>query len=158
MSSCSASHARSLSDELPLRSPAAPSPVLIPATRPSPPRERPPALNFAAAAPIDPAMLIRALSSALSGLQSSSRRMQASSHNVANLLSDDFRPVRTQQSETREGGSQARTERAADPAPVDIATEFVEHSLAALQFRASLRVLDDSLELLGQVSAPERSR
>ena len=97
-------------------------------------------------------MVIRALFDALSGVRSSGRQLQASSHNVANLLTEDFHPVHTVQSELREGGSRVEAQRSANPEPVDLAGEFVDQSLAGLQLRASLRVIDTGLDLLGEIS------
>jgi flagellar basal body rod protein FlgB len=96
-------------------------------------------------------MLVRAISNALSGIRSASRRQEVSAHNVANLLTDDFQPQRTLQREAREGGSTAEVQRSATPESVDVAEEFVQQSLAALQTRASLRVLGTSLELVDEI-------
>jgi flagellar basal body rod protein FlgG len=97
-------------------------------------------------------MLVRALGNALSGIASGLRRQQVVSHNVANLLTEDFRPLRARQSEVQAGGSRVEVERAASPEPVDLAQQFVEQSLAGLQTRASLRVMDTALDLLGELT------
>jgi flagellar basal body rod protein FlgC len=126
-------------------------------------------------------MKVDAASVALSGLRASGERLRASAHNVANLLTEDFRPERVVQSAEAEGGvsttveraapsralveraapsralveraapSRALVERAAAPAEVDLASELVDQQLAALQGKASLRVLDVHLDMLGSV-------
>ena len=105
-----------------------------------------------------PSMIIRALSNAVSGLHSSQKRLAASSHNVANLLTDDFQPLRTVQSERRDGGSSAQVERAASPQPVNLAREFVSQTLASLQFRASLRTLDTAIDMANETTKIGRDR
>jgi hypothetical protein len=82
------------------------------------------------------------IASALSGLRSAELRLAASAHNVANLLTDDFHPLRAVQYEQGGGGSYARLERADAAQAVDPTLEVVEQLRAGLQFRASLRVLE----------------
>jgi flagellar basal body rod protein FlgC len=96
-------------------------------------------------------MKVDAASVALSGLRASGERLRASAHNVANLLTEDFRPERVVQSAEAEGGVSTTVERAATPAEVDLASELVDQQLAALQGKASLRVLDVHLDMLGSV-------
>ena len=90
-----------------------------------------------------------ATSIALSGIAAGEKRLQGTSHNLANLLTEDFQPVRTVQEEVAEGGSRATLERASEPESVDIARELVEQTLAALQVKASTRALDTALDNLG---------
>ncbi|MEE9279225.1 MAG: hypothetical protein V3V67_03530 [Myxococcota bacterium] len=92
-----------------------------------------------------------ATSIALSGIAAGERRLQGTSHNLANLLTEDFQPVRTVQEEVAEGGSDATLERASEPEDVDIARELVEQTLAALQVKASTRALDSALNNLGSL-------
>ena len=96
-------------------------------------------------------MLIDATSAAISGLRAAGVRLGTSAHNVANLLTEDFRSERVIQSDEPTRGVSARVERAPVPAEVDLASEFVDQDLAALQGRASLRVLDVQLDLLGSL-------
>ncbi len=96
-------------------------------------------------------MRIDAFSAALSGLGSSTTRQAVSAHNVANLLTEDFRPLRTEQAERQGGGSEARVSQAEDPAPVELSHEIVEQIRARVQFEASLGVLRTSSELTGQL-------
>ena len=86
-------------------------------------------------------MRIDAFSAALSGIRSSTTRQAVSAHNVANLTSEEFRPLRTQQAERQGGGSEARVVRAAEPEPVELSHEIVEQIRARVQFEASLGVL-----------------
>jgi hypothetical protein len=94
---------------------------------------------------------IDAASAALSGLRASGVRLRSSAHDVANLLTADFRPERVVQSAEAGGGVSTRVERAAQPAEVDLAAELFEQQLASLQGRACLRVLDVHFDLLGTV-------
>lgn len=96
-------------------------------------------------------MRIDAFSAALSGLESSATRHAVSAHNVANLTSEDFRPLRAQQSEREGGGSQTTVRQADDPAPVELSHEVVEQIRARVQFEASLGVLRTTSELTGQL-------
>ncbi len=88
---------------------------------------------------------------ALSGIEAAKRQIGASSHNVANMLTEDFRPLRTQLSERADGGVQASVVRAEEPAPVDLAREIVDMEVASLQAKASARVLETGLGLLGSL-------
>lgn len=96
-------------------------------------------------------MTISATSAGLSGLQAAGVRMSASAHNVANLQTEEFHPERVVQSERAEGGVSAHIERSAEPESVDLARELVDQRMADLQARASLRVIDTELEMLGSV-------
>lgn len=88
--------------------------------------------------PIQPSM--GALEIAATGMRSAEVRLGASAHNVANLTTADFRPLRTVQTALEGGGSVAVSRQEAQPREVDYAREVVEQLLAASQFRASLRV------------------
>ena len=91
------------------------------------------------------------LSSALSGIQAAKRQISASSHNVANLLTERFRPLRASQSDVAEGGVRASVEQSEQVAPVDVAREIVMTDLATVQAKASARVVETELELLGSL-------
>jgi flagellar hook protein FlgE len=92
-----------------------------------------------------------ATSIALSGIAAGQKRLQGSSHNIANLLTEDFHPVRTEQSEVAEGGVQATQEHSAEPEEVSIAKEFAEQALASLQVKASARALNAAIDTLGSL-------
>ena len=89
---------------------------------------------------------------AMSGLHSAEVRLAASAHNVANLTTEGFRPVRVVQEEGAFGGSRARVDRAADPVPVDLVHEMLEQSRASLQYTASARLFVVESELRGQLA------
>ncbi len=89
---------------------------------------------------------------AASGLSTAELRLDAAAHNVANLQTEDFRPVRVVQTEVATGGSTARIDQAASPRPVEFVHEVVEQSRARLQYLASLRVLSAEHELRGQLT------
>jgi len=96
-------------------------------------------------------MKIDALGIGLSGLRAAQQRLNSSSHNVANLLTEDFHPERTVASEVAEGGVTTRVERSPEPREVDLASELVEQNLASVHAKASMRVIDTSLDLLGSL-------
>ena len=96
-------------------------------------------------------MSIRAVGSALSGVQSAFERRNVAAHNVANLQTEDFRPLRARQVEASPSGSRVEVEQSAEPREVDLASELVGASVASTQARASLRVLDTELDLVGSL-------
>jgi len=91
------------------------------------------------------------LSVALSGIESAQRRVQVASQNIANLNTKDFHPIRAQQSSVASGGSVLETERSPEPEPVSVAGEYVGMDLAAVQAKASARVVATDLDLLGSL-------
>ena len=88
----------------------------------------------------------------VSGLHSAEVRLAAAAHNVANLTTEGFRPVRTNQAEVVAGGSTARLDQARRPAEVDLIHETVERSRAHLQYTASLRLIAVEADLRGQLA------
>jgi len=88
---------------------------------------------------------------ALSGIQSAEQRMAASAHNVANLGSESFRPLRVAQSALPGGGVVARIESVEIPEDVDIPSEVAAQIQARTQFIASLRALAANRELQGSL-------
>ena len=96
-------------------------------------------------------VLINTLAISLSSLHSAEVRLAASTHNVANLTTEGFRPVRTIQVEVVTGGSTARINQVRSPAEVDLIHETVERSRASLQYTASLRLIAVETDLRGQL-------
>ena len=88
----------------------------------------------------------------VSGLQSAEVRLAASAHNVANLTTEGFRPVRTVQEEVVTGGSRARTHQVRGSAEIDLVHETVERTRASLQYTASLRLIAVETDLRGQLA------
>ena len=88
----------------------------------------------------------------VSGLYSAEVRLAASTHNVANLTTEGFRPVRTIQQEVVTGGSTARIGQVRSPAEVDLVHETVERSRARLQYTAWLRLIAVEFDLRGQLA------
>ena len=86
---------------------------------------------------------------ALAGMNSSQTRIATSAHNLANLLTSEFRPLRSDQVALKSGGSEARVSQASRPEHVDIAREIVGQIQASTQYNASLRVLAVDAELRG---------
>ena len=94
-------------------------------------------------------MQIDAFGAALSGIQSASRRQAVSAHNVANLTTEEVRPLRAEQHERAEGGSEVRVTQAAEPEPVELSHEIVEQIRARVQLEASVGVLRTASEMTG---------
>jgi len=92
---------------------------------------------------------MEALGIALSGMQSAQTRVAVSAHNVANLLSEDFRPQRAVQTSVAAGGSQVRVAQSPDPAPVSLAREVVGQIQASTQHSAGARVFAVGAEMRG---------
>lgn len=88
---------------------------------------------------------------ALSGMQSASTRVAVSAHNVANLLTEGFRPQRVEQTSQASGGSRASVATAPTPEPVSLDREIVDQITAKTQFKASARVLAAGLEMRGSL-------
>lgn len=88
---------------------------------------------------------------AVSGFRSATVRLAASAHNVANLGTEVFRPLRTEQVARAGGGSDAVVTRAEQPEPVDLAHEFVEQIRARFQAQASLRVVGEVQKMHGRL-------
>jgi flagellar basal body rod protein FlgG len=91
------------------------------------------------------------LAIAASGMRSSEVRIAASAHNVANLLTPSFRPLRVHQSVLEGGGSTASVRRADMPEDVDLLREFVEQMQAKLQFQSSARFFSAASETSGHL-------
>lgn len=91
------------------------------------------------------------LSIARSGMQSAQVRLRNSAHNVANVVTQDFKNHRTVQMTQAGGGSRASTRIDSEPREVSLTNEFVEQSLASFQFKASARVVQTDLDLKGSL-------
>ena len=87
----------------------------------------------------------------VSGLHSAEVRLAASAHNLANLTTEGFRPVRTIQEEVVTGGSTARIDQVRGPVKVDLVHETAELARASLQYTASLRLIAVEFDLRGQL-------
>ncbi len=87
----------------------------------------------------------------MSGIRSAHVGVAAAAHNLANLNTRDFRPVRAVQQSAPGGGSLARVERAPEPESVDIGRELVSMELASAQARASARVAEAERDALGSL-------
>lgn len=86
---------------------------------------------------------------ALTGIRSAEQRMAASAHNVANLGTEDFRPLRVTQNTLGGGGVAARVMQVEIPEEVDVASEVAAQIEARIQFLASLRTIGAQQELEG---------
>ena len=88
---------------------------------------------------------------ALSGMQSAGVRVAVSAHNVANGLTEDFRPQRAVQTSLPGGGAEARVQQAERPAPVSVAREVVGQIQASVQYDASARVFAVGAQMKGSL-------
>ena len=86
---------------------------------------------------------------AISGIQSAQLRLNASAHNVANLTTPSFRPLRVEQSAVAGGGSTARVTRSPDPSEVDLVREIIDQIRAKTQFMSSVRFAAVAVETRG---------
>lgn len=84
-------------------------------------------------------------------MRSAQVHLAGSAHNVANLLTPSFQPLRSVQTSLASGGSVAVSQQEASPRPVDLADEFVTQMLASLQWNASLRAVEVGQEMQGQL-------
>ena len=80
---------------------------------------------------------------------SAETRIGVSAHNVANLLTGDFRPQRATQTSLSSGGSRAHIDQTTKPAPVQLEREVVDQIEARTQYTASARVFQVGAELSG---------
>lgn len=92
---------------------------------------------------------MEALGIALSGMQSAGVRVAVSAHNVANLMTEDFRPQRAVQTSLPNGGTEARVQQTGRPEPVSIAQEVVGQTLASVQYDASAKVFKVGADMKG---------
>ncbi len=88
---------------------------------------------------------------AITGIRSAHVGVAAAAHNLANLNTPEFRPVRAVQETAPGGGSRARVVRTSEPAAVEIARELVSMELASVQARASSGVVAAEREMLGSL-------
>lgn len=91
------------------------------------------------------------LSIAVAGFRAASFRLSASAHNLANLGTEGFRPLRARQSAQPGGGVEATFSRAEAPEAVDVGRELVEQLRARLQAGASLLVVGEAQKTHGRL-------
>ena len=89
------------------------------------------------------------LAIAASGICSAEVRIAASAHNVANMLTSSFRPLRVTHYSLEGGGSAAHATQAPAAAEVDIAPELIDQMLAGVQFKGAARVFTAASETRG---------
>jgi flagellar hook protein FlgE len=94
---------------------------------------------------------VTAISAGIAGIDAASRRIGVASHNIANLLTQDFRPLRATQLSSGAAGVEVAIEQAPQPEPVSLEQELVGMMTASLQARASMRVIDTDLDLVGSL-------
>jgi len=90
-----------------------------------------------------------ALSIASSGMHSAGLRLGASAHNVANLGTSAFHPLRAIQTSLEGGGSEVHVRQSPNAEEVDLVREIADQMRASLQFKASLRSFGAAADVRG---------
>lgn len=93
--------------------------------------------------------MIKALSTATSGLQVASLRLDSAAHNVANSATPGFRRQVVQASARPEGGVDSRVDQATRPG-VSLEQEIVDQLAAAASFKANAKVIETTRQTLGR--------
>lgn len=91
--------------------------------------------------------MIGAISSTLSGLFVSSKRVEAAASNIANMGSTNYTPVSTVQTTGENGEAQAVNIQRPVGSEVDLAEEAVNLKLAEITYKANLSVLETINEM-----------
>jgi len=94
---------------------------------------------------------MESLGIALSGMQSAGQRVAVSAHNIANYLTEDFRPQRAVQTSRPSGGSQTQVQQSPRPRKVSLEREIVGQIEASLQYSASAKVFKVGADMKGQL-------
>jgi flagellar hook protein FlgE len=84
----------------------------------------------------------------LSGMNAAQVRLNATGHNVANLLTDGFRRERVAQATTPEGGVSTSLSQVSEPGSA-LETDMVEQLQAKNSFLANLSVFRTSDRMMG---------
>jgi flagellar basal body rod protein FlgG len=112
--------------------------------------------------------MITGIRSALSGLLGLQKKVEASAHNTANILTEDYKKVRVILSEGAFGQVEARSEKIESPGPivhertgagyelvelsnVELTEEIVSTLLSRRFFQANLKSVQTGDEMLGSL-------
>ncbi len=112
--------------------------------------------------------MIPPLQSALSGLYAAGTKLRANADNIANLNTEGFQRTRVLQADQATGGVRSVTEKVTTPghtryeetnngselielSNVDLATELPDMNLNATMFKASLKTIQTTDEMLGSL-------
>lgn len=93
--------------------------------------------------------MINALSTAVSGLQNATQRLDSSAHNIANALTPGFRRETVQATARADGGVNTQLARAPQEG-VSLEAEIVDQLAAAVSYKANLKVIDTVDRTLGR--------
>lgn len=93
--------------------------------------------------------MIKTLSTAASGLQAASLRLDSAAHNVANSATPGFRRQTVQATARPEGGVDTRVDQASRPG-VSLEQEIVDQIAAAASFKANAKVIETTDRTLGR--------
>lgn len=89
-------------------------------------------------------------SSAVSGAQAASTRLNVASHNVANAHTPDFRRQVVHQQSQETAGVVTSVSKA-DEIGVDLAAELVEEKSASYTYKANLRTIQTQDQMVGSL-------
>jgi flagellar hook-associated protein FlgK len=90
------------------------------------------------------------ISTALSGLNAASLRLDTAAHNIANTLTPNFRRQTVVQQALPGGGVAASVERAAEPGG-SLADDLIGQMSASYAYKANLKVVQTQDEIMGSL-------
>ena len=93
--------------------------------------------------------MIRGISVSASGLLINQKRLEASTHNAANLTTAERTRLRVDGREVERGGVEARVRIAGEGRRDEVVEDAVEQIDAAQEFKANARAVQTQDELLG---------
>jgi len=78
---------------------------------------------------------------AASALRAFGRKLESTAHNVANMNTEDYRPVEVRMEEGRNGGVSASVSRPEEAYSVDLSKEITDMMVTEHAIKANLRVI-----------------
>jgi flagellar hook protein FlgE len=96
-------------------------------------------------------MSIQAIQRGVSGMKLGERKLAASAHNTANLLTEGFARVQVDGQEAEGGGVQAVTRIASPDSGPNLVADVIEQKSAAIVYRANLRTVQTATDMLGDL-------
>lgn len=91
--------------------------------------------------------MIGSISTALSGMFASTKRVEASANNIANMSTPGYTPITTVQTTGQNGGVLAENRPAESGDQVDLTTEAVNLKMAEISYKANISVLKAAEEM-----------
>lgn len=96
-------------------------------------------------------MLLKAMERAASGMRLASAKVAASANNTANMLTEGFARGQADGVAAPEGGVEVSLSSLPPEAGPDPVGEIIEQKSAAVLYRANLKVLKTTDEMLGEI-------